>query len=104
MEFTKVGRYHLRMDDIVFVLDEGVGARISVGFRGGGTALLSEQESRALRVWLADKVKEELSLKTEEESRATDSSLQQAKERKQARTPIVSGPPAGSPDDLASTG
>ncbi len=71
----------MSMDDIVFVLDEGVGARITVGFRGGGTALLSEQESRALRVWLVDKVKEELPLKNEEESRATDSSLQQAKER-----------------------
>jgi hypothetical protein len=65
MEFTKVGRYHLSMDDIVFVLDEGIGARISVGFRGGGTALLSDHESHALRVWLADKVKEELPLNKE---------------------------------------
>ncbi len=67
MAFTKLGRYYLSLEDIVFVHGEGPEGRITVGFRGGGREVLQERESRAFRAWLADKVKEELPLTDRDE-------------------------------------
>ncbi len=65
MQFTKVGRFYMDLDDIAFVHDGG--SDFIVVFRGGGEASLSEREASAFRIWLSDKVQAELQLPEEDE-------------------------------------
>ena len=60
MEFTKLGKVYIKMDEILYVLDEGVASRVTIVFRGGGTLEFYDAQANAVRAWLSDKVKEEL--------------------------------------------
>lgn len=59
MEFTKLGKVYMRMDEILYVYDEGP-TRVAVVFRGGARHDFFSAEANTVRAWLRDKVKEEL--------------------------------------------
>ncbi len=59
MEFTKLGNVYMRMDEILYVIDEGPKG-VAVVFRGGGRQEFFAAQANTMRAWLRDKVKEEL--------------------------------------------